>query len=145
VYEQDAETRAAVINLIKVRNDAVAAKTLVETWKSAFDDVGLLKVNEPVRKAAVNAIHDVGDKRVYQALLYYAILEVRAGAAELVRVDSVAITGQRINLPIDLPVLELRGVEGTIVVPAMASLKQATGQDFGRHFDKWNDWIAKQP
>ncbi len=145
VYEPDAETRKVSIELIKMRKDSVSAKALLDTWKSAFDDVGVLAANEATRKAAVDTIREVGDKRVFQAMLYYAMLEVRAGSAAPVRVDSVAIKGPGVNLPIDLPVLDLMGVEGTIVIPAMASLKQATGQDFGRHFDKWKEWIGKLP
>ena len=145
IFEPDAETRKASIELIKSRKDSVAARTLIDTWKSAFDDVGVLAANESTRKAAVDTMREVGDKRIFQALLYYATLEIRAGTASPVRVDSVAIRGQNVNLPIDLPVLELTGVTGTITIPAMASLKQATGQDFGRNFDKWKDWIAKLP
>ena len=145
IYEPDSGTRKASIELIKTRKDSVAARALIDTWKSAFDDVGVLATNESTRKAAVDAMREVGDKRVFQALLYYAMLEIRAGTASAVRVDSVAIRGQNVNLPIDLPVLELAGVEGTIIIPAMASLKQATGQDFGRNFDKWKEWIAKLP
>lgn len=145
VYEPDADAKKASIALVKSRKDMESARALITTWKSAFDEQGILPANETTCKAAVDAMREIADKRTYQALLYYAMLEIRAGAAELKRVDNVAITGQGIRLPIDLPVLELRGVEGTIIVPAMASLKGATGQDFGRNFDKWKDWINKLP
>ena len=88
---------------------------------------------------------EIGDKRVFQAILWYAMLELRAGSASLVRVDTVSIKGQNINLPIDLPVLDLISAQGNIIIPAQTSLKQATGQDFGHNFDKWKDWINKLP
>ncbi len=145
IYEPDETARKASQALVKARKDMESARTLVETWKSAYDEHGVLAPNETIRKAAVDAMHEVADKRVFQAILWYAMLEVRAGSAQAVRVDQVAIKGQGINLPIDLPVLDLRSAEGTIIVPVMASLKQATGQDFGHNFDKWKDWIGKLP
>ena len=145
IYEPDADARSAAVELIKARKDPVAARAILDTWKSAFDDVGLGATNEGVRKAAVAAMRDVGDKRVFQALLYYAMLEMHSGSATPVRVDTVAIKGKGINLPIDLPVVDLISAEGTIIVPAMGSLRQATGQDFGRNFEKWKEWIGKLP
>ncbi len=145
IFEPDADTRKASIELIKARKDPMAARTLVTTWKTAFDEHGVLADNENTRKAAVDAMRDIGDKRVFEVLRYYAMLELRAGSASLARVDTVSIKGQGINLPIDLPVLDLISVEGNIIVPGLTSLKQATGQDFGRHFDKWKDWIDKLP
>jgi hypothetical protein len=145
IFEPDAAARKASIELIKSRKDTEAAKTLVTTWKSSFDEGGVLADNESQRKATVAAMREVGDKRVYEALFYYAMLEIRGGSADLVRIDTVSIKGQNINLPIDLPVLELRGVEGTIIVPALISLKQATGQDFGRNIGRWRQWLNGLP
>ena len=145
IFEPDADTRKASIELIKARKDPMAARTLLTTWKSAFDEHGAVADNESTRKAAVDAMREIGDKRVFEVLRYYAMLELRAGSASLARVDTVSIKGQGINLPIDLPVLDLISVEGNIIVPGLTSLKQATGQDFGRHFDKWKDWIDKLP
>src|SRR5207237_9180839 len=104
IFEPDAEARKASIELIKARKDTEAAKALVTTWKASFDDSGVLADNETQRKLAVAAMREVADKRVFEALLYYANLEIHGGSAALVRMDTVAITGQNINLPIDLPV-----------------------------------------
>ncbi len=90
-------------------------------------------------------MREIRDKRVFQALLYYATLEMRAQTAAPARVDTANIRGQNINLPIDLPVIDIVSAEGTIMIPAMASLKGATGQDFGHNFSKWQEWINKQP
>ena len=86
----------------------------------------------------------------------YVTLELRAQSASLDRLDTVRIRdagrnvaaddrGGNINLPIDLPSLNLMSVETTLVVPALPSLKRVTGQDFGRDLARWKAWIAAQP
>lgn len=142
IFDPDEKVRKAAAAQIKARKDTVAEKSLIETWKSSFDEQGVLDANEARRKASVAAMREVGEKNVYQALLWYAQLELRAQTAAPVRIDTVNITGQGINLPIELPVIDIISTEGTIVVPALASLKAATGQDFGRNIQKWNEWIG---
>lgn len=145
IFDPDEKVRKATAAMIKSRKDLAAEREVLETWKTSFDESGVLDVNETRRKASVAAMREIGDKQIFQALVWYAQLELRAGSAQTVRVDTVNIRGQGINLPIDLPVLDLVSAQGNIVVPAMTSLKQATGQDFGRNFGKWNEWIAKLP
>jgi hypothetical protein len=159
--EPDAKVRSATIDLIKERKDAMAAHTLLGYLAAAADNTGLGIINEKQRNAALAALQEVGDKRVYEILLYYVTLEVRAGYAASPVVTQAFITnsgdvnnggppgGAAINLPIDLPSLELGSFQGTIVVPAIAdpmfSLKRATGQDFGKDLGKWKKWIDEQP
>ena len=54
------------------------------------------------------------------------------------------VSGSGFNYPIEQPVLDLVSANGSIVVPAASSLKQATGKDFGKDIGKWRDWIAAQ-
>ena len=145
MFDPDERVRKASAASIKSAQDKIAERAILDTWKSSFDESGILDANEARRKASVNAMREINEKQIFQALLYYATLELRAGSAALVGVDTVSIKGNNINLPIDLPKLDLINVEGAIAVPAMASLKQATGQDFGRNLLKWNEWLNKLP
>lgn len=145
MFDPDERVRKASAAAIKAGPDKIAERAILDAWKSSFDESGMLDANEARRKATVAAMREVNDKQVFQALLYYATLELRAGSAALVGVDTVSIKGNNINLPIDLPKLDLINVEGAIAIPAMASLKQATGQDFGRNLLKWNEWLNKLP
>ena len=144
IAEPVPEVRTLALNLIRSRKDAAAAGELLRFWRGAFDsDLGF---DEPRRAAAVAAMRDLGDKRIYRAMLAYVWLELRVGNASAARVDTVAITGPGpINLPIDMPSMDLMSTEGTIIVPAATSMKQITGQDFGKNLDKWRDWVDKQP
>lgn len=143
IAEPVPEVRNAAIDLIRRRKDAAAGGEILRFWRAAYDsDLGF---DEPRRAAAAAAMRDIGDKRVFQALLSYVTLEVRAGSASGASIDTVNITGQGINLPIEQPGMNLISVEGTIIVPATGSLKQATGQDFGKNLAQWREWLDKQP
>jgi hypothetical protein len=144
IAEPVAQIRTAAIELIRKRRDAAAANEILRFWRGSFDsDIGF---DEPKRLAAVNAMRDIGDRRIFEAMLAYVTLEIRAGATTSAGVGTANITGPGpINLPIDLPALDTMSVQGTIMVPAASSLKQATGQDFGKNVAKWRDWIAQQP
>jgi hypothetical protein len=142
VYDPDSAVRTAAIQSIKQSKDPYAEAAILNAWKAAFDNSGIPTVNEEQRKAAVAAMHDIDDKRVFQVLVWYATLELRAQTGTLARVDQVAIKGQGINLPIDLPAIDIISAEGNIAIPALSSLKQATGQDFGHNMDRWNAWLA---
>ena len=152
IAESDQPTRTAAAELLKARKDPVANKVLVDYYLDAFDTDGvLLKADH--ERAAIAALRDVGGRQIYEALMAYVTMEVNAGAAsEAAPPQTVYITnsgnintgGGSINLPIELPNLELKGYHGTLVVPALGALKQVTGQNFGRNIDRWQNWIAKQ-
>jgi hypothetical protein len=144
VYDPDGAVRTAAIQAVKQSKDPFAEAAILNAWKASFDNSGIPTVNEDQRKAAVAAMHDIDDKRVFQVLVWYATLELRAQTGTLVGVNQVAIKGAGINLPIDLPAIDIVSAEGTIAVPALGSLKQATGQDFGHNLDKWNAWLAEK-
>lgn len=155
ILEKDERVRGAVVELIRTRKDTEAARGLVKQWHAAFEDEAL-GVDEALRTAAENAMRDVGDRRIYEAIYYYVTMELRAQTATLDRMDTARIRdagrnvqandrGGNINLPIDLPSITLSSVETTLVVPALPSLKRITGQDFGRDLPRWKAWIAAQP
>ncbi|MGD0091483.1 MAG: hypothetical protein ABSE73_16310 [Planctomycetota bacterium] len=137
------EVRKEALDLVRGRKDAAVTAELLRFWRAAYDsDLGF---DEAKRAAAVAALRDVGDRRAYEALFYLVTLEVRAGVASGPAMSEVAIQGQGVKLPIQLPGMDLKQFEGTVMVPALASLKGATGQDFGRDLAKWRDWLSKQP
>lgn len=137
------QVRTAAIDLVRERKDVAVTAEIVRFWRAAYDeDVGF---DEAKRVAAVAALRDIGDRRAFEALLYYATLEIYAGAATAATMAEASITGAGVNLPIQLPGMDLMSFHATIIVPAMPSLKGATGQDFGRDLAKWRDWVGKQP
>jgi hypothetical protein len=150
--ESDPQVRAAVVELLKQRKDPIANNTLVDYYVDAFDSDGvLLKADH--ERAAIAAMRDVGGRQIYEALMAYVTMEVHAGSAtEAGPPQTVYITNGgninnpngSVNLPIELPNLELRGYSGTLIIPAFGALKQVTGQNFGKHLEKWQNWIAKQ-
>ena len=143
IAEPATALRKIDVDLIQSRKDHTAGAELLRYWRNAFnEDNGF---NEAARAAAVNAMGAIGDRQVLEGLIYYVTIEVRAESASASRIDTVAIRGNRINLPIDLPSANVMGFQATIVVPAVSSLQQATGEHFGRNLDKWNEWLAQQP
>lgn len=152
ISETDQPTRTAAVGLLKGHKDPIANKALVDYYLDAFDSDGVL-VKADHERVAVAAMRDVGGRQIYEALMAYVTMEVHAGSAtEAAPPQTVYITNGgdihnpagSVNLPIELPNLELKGYNGTLVVPALGALKQVTGQNFGRHLDRWQNWIAKQ-
>jgi uncharacterized protein with PIN domain len=155
VLETDTTVRGEAIRVIRSRKDAAASREMLKLWKSAFEDE-TVGVNEALRAAAEDAMRDVGDKRVYEVLYAYVLMELRAQSASLDKLDTTRIRnaglnvnandrGGNINLPIELPSLTLMSVETTLWVPALPSLQRVTGQNFGWNVKRWNEWLAEQP
>lgn len=145
--EPNKQVRAAAIELIKERKDSTASLALLNFLNQAHDEDNLI-VDEALRDAAIAAMHDVGDKHVLEVLLYNATLELRLGVSKLNSIGRATITGAGgINLPIDLPNLELSSFNGVITVPAPAFpiLARVSGQNFGKNVDKWDAWIKERP
>jgi hypothetical protein len=137
------QVRKEALDLVRGRKDGAVTAELLRFWRSAYDsDLGF---DEAKRGAAVAALRDVGDRRAYQALFYLVTLEVHSGVASAPTLSEVSIAGQGIRLPIQLPGMDLKQFEGTVIVPALASLKGVTGQDFGRDLGKWREWLSQQP
>jgi hypothetical protein len=151
------EVRSAAMDLVRNNKDGtvsgVAAGMLVSHWHNAFDQDGI--IDEPQRDAALGALKDLGDKRTYDALLYYATMEVHAASATSLTPPQVAFItnaggdvnrgGGNINLPIELPNNEIRSFDATLIVPAVSAMRHITGQEFNKNLDKWRAWIKAQP
>jgi len=137
------QVRKAALELVRERRDSTVSAEVLRYWRAAYDDN--LGFDEAKRGAAVGAMRDIGDRKAYQALYYLTTLEVYAGSATDPTISEVNIRGNRINLPIQLPSMELRSFHGTVIVPALASLKAVTKRDFGRDLAKWREWINQQP
>jgi hypothetical protein len=155
--EPDAKVRAEAISLIKERKDGMALHTVMNALAAASDTDGLGIINEAQRNAAAQALRDIGSKRVFEILLYYVTLEIRTGFATPVATETKYLTnsgdvsngGGTINLPIELPTLEIGSFQGMITVPAISdplgALRRATGQNFGKNLGQWKKWIDEQP
>jgi len=141
--EQAPQVRQAALELVRERKDSAVTAEVLRYWREAYDDT--LGFDEAKRAAAVAAMRDLGDRKAYQALYYLVTLEMYAGAATAPAITEVNIQGPGINLPIQLPGIDLISFRGTVIVPAFASLKGVTRQDFGHDLAKWREWINKQP
>ncbi|MCZ7649027.1 MAG: hypothetical protein M5U26_27855 [Planctomycetota bacterium] len=120
----------------------------------AFDEVGGLR-NAPVRDAAVKSLRALGDSRVYEALLYYVVCEMRPTVTELAsfrtrQIDSFTVQqgGNVIipillSFPVQFPELSITRVRTTVSAPASA-LRAVTGQNFGDDVGAWKKWIKGQ-
>jgi hypothetical protein len=137
------QVRKAALELVRERKDSAVTAEVLRYWREAYDDT--LGFDEAKRAAAVAAMRDIGDRKAYQALYYLVTLEVNAGSAAAPTITEVNIQGNGINLPIQLPGIDLMSFHGTVIVPAFASLKGVTRQDFGHDLAKWREWINKQP
>jgi len=154
VLDPAEDVRAAAVDLIKQRKDDQAMGGMVRHLLGAFDEAGNV-VNAPVCDAAVQGLKNLGEKRVYEALLYYVLCEMRPTMTELVsfstrQIDAFTVTqGAAVTLiiplsfPVQFPELAITRVRTTVSAPA-AALRAATGQDFGADADRWKNWIRNR-
>ena len=143
--------------LIKARNDEWAMDTMVKTYLSTFGEGDTIKdPNAKAAQAAAGAaLTQLGDKRVYNAMLYYATLEVRTQVSELAgfatrQIDSYTVNNGAnatvvtpLSFPIQFPELKITSVKTTVTAPC-AALSALSGMDFGNDIDAWAKWIRKQ-
>jgi len=151
IAEKNEQARKAAAELIKSRKDRVANKALVEYYVDSFDPQGVL-LQADHERAAIDAMKIAGNRALYEVLMAYVTMDVRAGTAtELTPPQTVYISNGHdvnnpngsINLPIELPILELRSVNVTLTIPAFGALKTIAGQNFHNPAQAWA-WIDKQ-
>lgn len=149
--------RLRSIALIKARNDEWAMDTMVKTYLSTFGEGGVVKDpnTQAAQAAAGAALNLLGDKRVYNAMLYYATLEVRTQVSELAgfatrQIDSYTVNNGAnatvvtpLSFPIQFPELKITSIKTTVTAPC-AALSALSGMDFGNDLDAWAKWIRKQ-
>jgi len=149
------EVRSAAVALVKARNDDFGIRTMIGHLLSSYDSTGKVR-NKELHDNAVGALHELNDKRVIQALLYYVTMELRLasvseGSLVTRQIDSYSVnSGANVNVlvplsfPIQFPELKIARVQTTVMAPAINSLRDLTGQDFGADWEKWNKWWEKQ-
>jgi hypothetical protein len=149
------EVRNAATSLVKSRGDDFAVRTMLGTLVNTFDTAGNFK-DKVVAAAAADALRGLGDKRVYQALLYHVTMELRltnisAGNLTTRQIDTYSVQNGNQNtfpvqlaLPIQTPELSVQRVNTTVIAPAVSALKLLSGEDFGDDWDKWDKWVRKQ-
>ena len=161
VSDPNEDVRKDAIASIKLRNDDVAVKQVIDYMLSTYDDNGNVKTL-PEHDSSVDAARALaeGDSRVYKTLLekaYYATIETRVTNTQLVnfvtrQIDSFTVnSGAQVNLilrlsfPIQFPELAITKVRTTVKAPcaSVEALQELTGQPFGDDVDKWDKWIRK--
>jgi hypothetical protein len=151
IAEKNEAARKAAADLIKTRKDKVADKTLVQFYVSSFDEHGVL-LDADHERAAIDALKMAGHRALYEVLMAFVTMDVRAGTAtELTPPQTVYMTNGgnvnapngNINLPIDLPNLELKSINTTIIVPAFGALKRIAGENF-HNIGQAQAWVNKQ-
>jgi len=155
VGDPDTGVRTAAASSIKTRRDDQAVGGMLHYLMASFNDKGKV-LNEQVRDNAAGALRGLGDKRVYQTLLYMVTMELRVTNSELNnfatrQIDSFSVNNGAnaasvlvpASFPIQFPELKLTRVRTTVKCPAINSLEAISGQNFGEDIDKWEKWISK--
>lgn len=151
IAEKNEAARKAAAGLIKSRKDKVADRALVQFYVDSFDPQGVL-LQADRERAAIDAMKMAGNRVLYEVLMAFVTMDVRAGTAtELTPPQTVFITNGgdvnnpngNINLPIELPNLELKSINTSIMIPAFGALRQITGQKF-RDMAQAQAWVNKQ-
>jgi hypothetical protein len=154
MVDPEENVRKKTAALIKSRNDEWAMDTMVRSYIAAFDEAGQVR-NPILKEAAGGALRELNDKRVYNAMLYYATLEIRTETSELAnlatrQIDSFTVNNGAQNtvltplsFPIQFPELKITSVKTTVVAPC-AALSSLSGENFGNDLDAWAKWIRRQ-
>lgn len=131
---------------------ALAAKALddVAAKKFVFKAALMPKVKAPVRARAAEALRRFDDPMVIEALIWHVTYTLRVGTAtEVTPPKTIFITDGGdinnplglINLPIELPNIELRSVSTSVIVPATTALTAITRRNFGANPAAWQKWF----
>ncbi|MBI3828249.1 MAG: HEAT repeat domain-containing protein [Planctomycetes bacterium] len=105
------------------------------------------KIDETRRKHAAQAIRHVDDPGLIGAIVTMVSYDIRTGTATEnvpVRFATISNPAVPINLPIELPDIELRSVSTSLATYAVIALKEIARRDLGgdpKAWEKWfNDW-----
>jgi HEAT repeat protein len=149
------EVRETAVTTIKNRKDDPAIGNMTQFLMGSYDEGGKV-LDATLRDNAVDALRGLGDKRVYQTLLYYATCEIRSTNTELGsfatrQIDAIvlqngasAVLPLALSFPIQFPELKISKVRTTVKCPAVNALESLSNQKFGDDLDRWGKWIDKQ-
>jgi hypothetical protein len=153
VSDPDAEVRNTAVAVVKENKDDQAIGRTVQYLMGAFNEGGQL-ANPALKANAVAALQGIGDRRVYQALLYHVTMELRVTNTELNNLATRQIDAFTVNnganatvlvplsFPIQFPELKVTKVHTTVKCPAVNALEALSGQQFGNDVERWQKWIA---
>jgi len=155
IADPDETVRQSATKLVKSRNDEAAMRQMIGHLMSVYDPSGEPK-SRALRDAAVESLRGLGDKRIYQGILYKVWMELR-----LTNIDDGNLTTRQLDtfavqnganasvlvplaLPIQFPELKITRVHTGVIAPAASALRDVTGQDFGQDWNAWSKWVQKQ-
>jgi len=143
--DKDASVRRVAARAIGGMRDGAAINKLINV-------VAKVKDKDQIERAG-DAIRNAGQPAAIEAMIGYAVLEIRAAQTTNASLRSVSIgavqvlnTGggggivQSVNLPIELPSVSLTKVNTTVCLPMCEILSRATGISNGRDIRAWSDW-----
>jgi len=144
--EPNPDVRRGVIQLIKDRNERVAMKYLFKALLNSVENGETTAVtNSALNTAAISALHDLGDKQVYEVLLFLERVSMANGITGTPYLDGIKINPPNTDLQCITPNAEVGMMQYTQTFPGLSALKAISGENFGHDLKKWADWIDKQP
>ncbi|MCZ7647881.1 MAG: hypothetical protein M5U26_21925 [Planctomycetota bacterium] len=144
LFDEDEGVRAAAARAMDKLDDRLGMQFM---FKGALHPQ--LKAN--IRQRAAEGIRALDRPEVIQALVSIVTEELRVGSAtEVTPPQTIFISNGldvnnplgNINLPIELPNLELRSVQTSVAVLALSALRTISRRDLGAAPDAWNKWFA---
>jgi len=144
INDKDASVRRVASRAVGGMRDPAALRKLIRITSRVKDEDQIERAGDAIRHA--------GQPAAIEALIGYAVIEVRAAMARNASLRSVNITSmqsintggggviQSVNLPIELPSVELTKVKTTVCLPICEILSRATGVSNGGDIARWADW-----
>ena len=138
-----------------VFHDEAAMKQMIGHLMTAYAQSGET-TSYALRDAAVASLRGLGERRIYQEMLYRVWMELRLtnveeGNLTTRQLDTFAVQNGAnasvlvpLALPIQFPELKIMRVHTGVIAPAASALRDVSGQDFGTDWDAWAKWVQKQ-
>jgi hypothetical protein len=144
--DPDAKVRRAAIQFIKDLNERGAVKYIFGVLlKAGETGESTAIVNQGMGAQATAALREIGDKQVYEVLLFLERVKMNAGITGPAFLDNPKITPPNTDLPCNTPNHEVGMMESVQTFPGLEALKSISGENFQHDLKKWQEWIDKQP
>lgn len=144
--EPDAKVRKAAIEMIKDVNERGAVKYIFGVLLKAGElGESTAIINEGMGAQAIAALREIGDKQVYEVLLFLERVKMNMGITGPAFLDNTKITPPNTDLPCNTPNHEVGMMESVQTFPGLEALKAVSGENFQHDLKKWKEWIDKQP
>jgi hypothetical protein len=144
--DPDARVRATAVKLIKDRNDRTAVRYVFQNLLKALENgENAPVIDEDLYKASIAALREIGDKQVYEVLLFFDKLTLLNGITGTSSLEPVKVAAPRTDLPVTVVQNEIGFMQYVKTIPGLQALKAISGEDFGHNHKKWQEWIDQQP